>query len=515
MDLDLSADQVALRDGIAALLEGRFGMDRVRGRLRPGDVRRSSPTPGVFSLRADGFSWADCTIVFEQLGRFCVPGSARRVAPVRQAAGSRASSTSPTTGSTNTVGRAPRRARRPRRGLSRCDPRTSTRRRSVAEPSTWPLDPLTPVARVARAARRATAIDADVARAAAPRARCSPPRSSSASPIGAPSWRSTYAKERVQFDRPIAAFQAIKHLLRRHARAHRGRARGGVRGGRAPRRARRAGHRSRDLRRQGAGGRGRDREREDRDAGVRRHGLHLGGRRAPLPEARVGARHALRLGRRARDAVRALPQAAAGSARVPDATVSSLWRDRRPRCSRRSRSASRPIPTGRTSTSPSPTAAASSTRRARWIGESTRLAHALAALGVGHGDRVATLLDNRAEQVVSLLRGVEARRDPGADQHRVQGRVPAPPARRLRCEGVRRAGRLRVARRRDRRRRDDARCSRTASSSIRPTRSSTPCPTIRWARRAGARQRRRRSTASHVRPSDLACFIYTAGTTGP
>src|SRR5215471_19835128 len=35
--------------------------------------------------------------------------------------------------------------------------------------------------------------------------------------------------------------------------------------------------------------------------------------------------------------------------------------------------------------------------------ESTRLAHALAALGVEHGDRVATLLDNRAEQVVSFF----------------------------------------------------------------------------------------------------------------
>ena len=28
----------------------------------------------MFSLRADGFSWADCVVVFEQLGRFCVPG---------------------------------------------------------------------------------------------------------------------------------------------------------------------------------------------------------------------------------------------------------------------------------------------------------------------------------------------------------------------------------------------------------------------------------------------------------
>src|SRR2546423_9289227 len=34
---------------------------------------------------------------------------------------------------------------------------------------------------------------------------------------------------------------------------------------------------------------------------------------------------------------------------------------------------------------------------------STRLAHALAGMGVGHGDRVATLLGNRAEQVVSFF----------------------------------------------------------------------------------------------------------------
>jgi carnitine-CoA ligase len=35
--------------------------------------------------------------------------------------------------------------------------------------------------------------------------------------------------------------------------------------------------------------------------------------------------------------------------------------------------------------------------------ESTRAAHGLAALGVGHGDRVATLLENRPEQVVSFF----------------------------------------------------------------------------------------------------------------
>src|SRR4029077_18064857 len=35
--------------------------------------------------------------------------------------------------------------------------------------------------------------------------------------------------------------------------------------------------------------------------------------------------------------------------------------------------------------------------------ESTRLAHALRAAGIQHGDRVATLLENRAEQVISFF----------------------------------------------------------------------------------------------------------------
>ncbi len=35
--------------------------------------------------------------------------------------------------------------------------------------------------------------------------------------------------------------------------------------------------------------------------------------------------------------------------------------------------------------------------------ESNHLAHALSAIGVEHGDRVATLIDNRAEQVVSFF----------------------------------------------------------------------------------------------------------------
>ena len=97
--------------------------------------------------------------------------------------------------------------------------------------------------------------------------------------------------------------------------------------------------------------------------------------------------------------------------------------------------------------------AACSSPHARWTAESTRLAHTLRALGVRprRPGRDAAREPRRAGH--QLLRGAEARRGPGADQHRVQGRVPAPPARRLRREGVHRAGRLRVARGRGRRRR--------------------------------------------------------------
>ena len=73
MDLELSDDQVALRDGIASMLASRVPMERVRkgfDRALFDDLAEA----GVFSLRADGFSWSDCVVVFEQLGRYCVPG---------------------------------------------------------------------------------------------------------------------------------------------------------------------------------------------------------------------------------------------------------------------------------------------------------------------------------------------------------------------------------------------------------------------------------------------------------
>ena len=55
MDLELSDDQVALRDGIAALLAARVPSDRVRAGFDR-DLAAELAEAGVFTLRADGFS---------------------------------------------------------------------------------------------------------------------------------------------------------------------------------------------------------------------------------------------------------------------------------------------------------------------------------------------------------------------------------------------------------------------------------------------------------------------------
>ncbi len=73
MNFDLSEDQIALRDGIRSLVEGRFPMGRVRGGFDR-DVYAELADAGVFTLQHDGFTWADVAVVFEELGRGAVPG---------------------------------------------------------------------------------------------------------------------------------------------------------------------------------------------------------------------------------------------------------------------------------------------------------------------------------------------------------------------------------------------------------------------------------------------------------
>ena len=93
MDLELSDDQVALRDGIAALLDGRFDPDRIRAGFDRA-MWDELAAAGVFSLGADGFGWADRVVVFEQLGRrACRDRSSRAAWPTGCSTASSAAST--------------------------------------------------------------------------------------------------------------------------------------------------------------------------------------------------------------------------------------------------------------------------------------------------------------------------------------------------------------------------------------------------------------------------------------
>jgi crotonobetaine/carnitine-CoA ligase len=145
--------------------------------------------------------------------------------------------------------------------------------------------------------------------------------------------------------------------------------------------------------------------------------------------------------------------------------------------------------------------------------ESTRLAHALTGLGVGHGDRIATLLENRAEQVVSFFAALKLGAvqvpintgykgeflrhqlaDSGARVFVVQGDFASRAVETLGAETTP----------------DVAHCIVVDP----PDAVIDAVPTISWADAlAGAGSEP--IETSQVRPGDLACFIYTAGTTGP
>ncbi len=206
MAFDLTDDQLALRDGIRALVDGRFPMARVRDGF-DASVYEELAGAGVFSLRADGFAWVDAVVVYEELGRGVIPGplvatfgrdvittafdATLRGAPYVEHAG----------GATDVL---------------RLDERGEAALVAVADlelgsPEDWPLDPLTPVWRVeaiatapGRADRSAEVLRREGALLTA--AYC----------IGMADRLTElavdYAQERRQFDRPIGSFQAVKHL---------------------------------------------------------------------------------------------------------------------------------------------------------------------------------------------------------------------------------------------------------------------------------------------------------------
>jgi alkylation response protein AidB-like acyl-CoA dehydrogenase len=205
VNFDLDDDQVALRDGIRSLLAGRFPIERVRAGFDRA-AHDELAEAGVFSLRDDGFAWADATIVYEELGRAAVPG------PLVWSFG-RAGITG---GVDLTAGGSLQVEHLDQLddlllleegALRRVDPKTVTGRARD-----WPLDPLTPVWTV-EAAPTGEAVGGPTEATAL---RVQGALLTAAYLVGMADALTDlavgYAKEREQFDRPIGSFQAVKHL---------------------------------------------------------------------------------------------------------------------------------------------------------------------------------------------------------------------------------------------------------------------------------------------------------------
>jgi alkylation response protein AidB-like acyl-CoA dehydrogenase len=212
VNFDLTDDQVALRDGIRAVCEGRFPMERVRAGFDRAAFDALAET-GVFSLRADGFSWADTSLAYQELGRALVPGPLVWSNLAHELVGGVVSGIehSPSVGTVIVehleaadalvVLEADR--------VLRLDPAAL----EGAELLTRPLDPLTPVHRVDVLPDGdviGTQTDADGLRLAGAVLTAAYEAGMAAACLTS---ATAYALERRQFDRPIGSFQAVKHIL--------------------------------------------------------------------------------------------------------------------------------------------------------------------------------------------------------------------------------------------------------------------------------------------------------------
>ena len=208
MNFDLSDDQVALRDGIRALVEGRFPMSRVREGFDR-SVHEELAAAGVFSLRADGFNWTDAAVVYEELGRGLVPGPlvwcfGRERVTTGYDASLAGASLIEFLGLVDDVV-----TLHPNEQRARVAPASEIG--AAATPEDWPLDPLTPVWRTVEPQSSGTPLDESFdalwnSGALLTAAYC----------VGMADRLTemsvAYAMERQQFDRPIGSFQAVKHI---------------------------------------------------------------------------------------------------------------------------------------------------------------------------------------------------------------------------------------------------------------------------------------------------------------
>jgi len=212
VDFELSDDQVALRDGIRSLCEGRFPIKRVReGFDRAAHAELADA--GVFSLRADGFGVADAAVVFEELGRAVVPGPLVWLYIAHGLVDGVA-------GGLEIAGREPPWMVEHLDVLDTLLVVDEAAVRAVpagtvagALPVARPLDPLTPVHRVEHLPAGEPVGDAEVVahwrrEGAVVTAAFLVGIAQACTELSV-----AYAKERRQFDRPIGSFQAVKHIL--------------------------------------------------------------------------------------------------------------------------------------------------------------------------------------------------------------------------------------------------------------------------------------------------------------
>jgi alkylation response protein AidB-like acyl-CoA dehydrogenase len=229
MDFQPTEDQKALRDAIRGFVEGKLPNERFpdleKSKGFDRELWSELAEMGVFSLRLPedqdgvGLGYSDAVLVFEELGRRLVPGP---LVWSHLAAGliDGAASGECVVGGIDLCGPQPEPiliehfesldvliALRPD-GLFRLDPRSLD-----ATEVEVPLDPLTPLHHVESLPEGDRIGDAE----AAARMRLEGAAIVSGQLLGLAEGTlelaNAYAKERVQFGRPIGGFQAVKHML--------------------------------------------------------------------------------------------------------------------------------------------------------------------------------------------------------------------------------------------------------------------------------------------------------------